>query len=110
MSSACIGWSIVSRLTPACQYGSRPEVAIIVDRHVAPMETSSPLGVVSTLWQATQFSDGVNSDSGCGFAATGRVCCAPGAALKNAISQIAETNRSEEHTSELQSRLHLVCR
>src|SRR2546429_4090900 len=26
------------------------------------------------------------------------------------ISGVAETNRSEEHTSELQSRLHLVCR
>src|SRR5205814_3945011 len=92
--------SIVSRLTPACQYGSRPEFAIIVDRHDAPIETSSPLGVVSTLWQATQFSDGVKSDSACGLVAAGTglvpgsggACCARGTATKNASSQMIEAS------------------
>ena len=47
--AACVGWSIVSRRTPACQYGSRAELAIIVERHDAPIETSSPLGVTRLL-------------------------------------------------------------
>src|SRR3989449_4909762 len=32
------------------------------------------------------------------------------ASLRKALTKIGITNRSEEHTSELQSRLHLVCR
>src|SRR2546430_12689921 len=36
----------------------------------------------------------IYSDSGCAIAASGRVCCAPGAAVKNAISQIAEASGS----------------
>src|SRR2546422_5862050 len=31
-------------------------------------------------------------------------------AVTNTAAKLAEANRSEEHTSELQSRLHLVCR
>jgi len=50
------------RRTLACQYGSREEFAIIVDRQVDPIETSSPLGASRLLWQATQLADGVNSD------------------------------------------------
>src|SRR6185436_7973179 len=42
ISAAWAGWSMVSRLTPACQYGSRAELAIIVDRQLEPIETSSP--------------------------------------------------------------------
>ena len=34
IAAACCGWSIVSRRTAACQYGSRAELAIIVARHV----------------------------------------------------------------------------
>ena len=44
IAAECVGWSIVSRRTAACQYGSRAELAIIVDRQVAPIETSSPAG------------------------------------------------------------------
>src|SRR3989449_5257835 len=33
-----------------------------------------------------------------------------GLVTKNSILLVEYTNRSEEHTSELQSRLHLVCR
>ena len=58
----CVGWSIVSRRTAACQYGSRAELAIIVERQVAPIETSSPAGVRRLLWQATQFSECVKSE------------------------------------------------
>ena len=61
---------MISRRTPACQYGSRAEFAIIVDRHVAPIDTSSPVGVISVLWQATQFSECVKSD----MASCGRRC------------------------------------
>ena len=54
MAAAASGWSIVSRRTAACQYGSRAELAIIEARQSNPMETSSPVGVVSPLWQARQ--------------------------------------------------------
>jgi hypothetical protein len=68
MAAACFGWSIVSRRTPACQYGSRAEFAIIVERHVAPIDTSSPDGAVSPLWHATQLSEWENSvKSACAF-------------------------------------------
>ena len=56
------GWSIVSRRTLACQYGSRAEFAIIVDRQVAPIDTSSPEGATRALWHATQFSEWVKSE------------------------------------------------
>ena len=52
-----LGWSIVSRRTAACQYGSRAEFAIIDARHDTPIDTSSPVGVVSPLWHATQSCD-----------------------------------------------------
>src|SRR4051812_36391642 len=94
---------MVSRRTPACQYGSRAEFAIIVERHDAPIETSSPSAVVSRLWHATQFSDVVNSVSGlCGSGPgggvtngpTGGATCAFGAAYRNAIIQIADASGS----------------
>jgi hypothetical protein len=34
---------------------------MIVDRHAAPIETSSPAGVDRLLWQAMQFSEWANS-------------------------------------------------
>jgi hypothetical protein len=49
MSAWCDGWSIDSRRTDAIQYGSRPELAIIDDRHEIPIDTSSPDGVVRPL-------------------------------------------------------------
>src|SRR5687768_17950188 len=36
--------------------------------------------------------------------------CASESALNNLMRESLQWNRSEEHTSELQSRLHLVCR
>src|SRR2546429_5984683 len=45
------------------------------------------------------------------FSPTTLVCPQPNAAKINAIHQAVDgLSRSEEHTSELQSRLHLVCR
>src|SRR2546422_3716612 len=48
------------------------------------------------------------------FAAFARACPADGSAPRQsaraACAQILPSRRSEEHTSELQSRLHLVCR
>jgi hypothetical protein len=49
MSADRFAWSIVSRRTAACQYGSLAEFAIIVERHVAPMDTSSPDADMSVL-------------------------------------------------------------
>src|SRR6188508_1007514 len=53
-------WSIVSRRMLASTYGTRPAFAIIVPRHEAPIETSSPLEVTRLLWQATHSLDGAN--------------------------------------------------
>jgi hypothetical protein len=81
ISALTLGWSIVSRLTAACQYGSRAELAIIDARHDAPIETSSPDGVIKPLWQATQLSAVWNrsgawpATGGCAGVA-GAVCCA----------------------------------
>src|SRR2546422_5930473 len=36
--------------------------------------------------------------------------CSPGAVNPTLMLKVLKTKRSEEHTSELQSRLHLVCR
>ena len=58
---AAAGWSIVSRRTAACQYGSREEFAIIDARQDTPIDTSSPDGVVSPLWHARQSCDVRNS-------------------------------------------------
>jgi hypothetical protein len=63
MAAAAVGWSIVSRRTPACQYGSRAELAIMDDRQAKPMETSSPVGATSWLWQPMQRSAVRNSES-----------------------------------------------
>src|ERR1700674_247321 len=50
-SIACFdsGWSIDSRRTRPCQYGSRDEVGRVLARRWTPMETSSPELVVSPL-------------------------------------------------------------
>lgn len=56
---------MISRRTAACQYGSREEFAIIEARHDTPMETSSPAGVVSPLWQAPHSWDVANMVPGC---------------------------------------------
>src|SRR2546429_5348051 len=46
-----------------------------------------------------------------GSAASPRHCPPSAAAMPEMLSSMeADSNRSEEHTSELQSRLHLVCR
>ena len=58
---------MVSRRTPACQYGSRAELAIIEARQLAPIEASSPDGAIRLLWQAMQFSECENSERS-GFA------------------------------------------
>ena len=48
----------------------------MVDRHVDPIDTSSPVGVTRLLWQATQFSECVNSvRSRCGFEARDAAGC-----------------------------------
>src|SRR6476646_5189538 len=54
-------WSIASRLTLACQYGSRDEFAIMLARQSKPMDTSSPDAVTRPLWHATHRSDVRNS-------------------------------------------------
>ena len=48
---------MISRRTPAIQYGSRAALAIMLVRQLKPMEMSSPVGVVMPLWQATQRSE-----------------------------------------------------
>src|SRR6187549_1342491 len=60
MSAAFDGWSIVSRRTLACQYGSLAELAIIVPRQFAPIDTSSPAGDTRLLWQAMQSVESAN--------------------------------------------------
>ncbi len=65
MSSAASGWSIVSRLTDACQYGSRAEFAIIVARQLTPIDTSSPDDSVRLLWQAMHSCDVTKSGPAC---------------------------------------------
>jgi hypothetical protein len=42
IAAPCVGWSSVSRRTPACQYGSRAEFAIMVELQSKPIEMSSP--------------------------------------------------------------------
>ena len=49
MTARMPGWSITSRRTPACQYGSRAELAMIDPRHDVPIDMSSPLGVTRPL-------------------------------------------------------------
>ena len=53
---------MISRRTAACQYGSRAECAIIDACQAAPIETSSPDGVVNPLWQARQSAPTANDD------------------------------------------------
>src|SRR4051812_15208475 len=48
---------MVSRRTLAWKYGSRAELAMIVERHALPIDTSSPDDVLSPLWQATHSSE-----------------------------------------------------
>jgi hypothetical protein len=45
---AC-GCSVISRRTPACQYGSRAELAIIDARQCGANDTSSPDGVMRSV-------------------------------------------------------------
>jgi hypothetical protein len=49
MAAADSGWSLTSRRTPACQYGSRDALAIMDGRHSVPIEMSSPDGAVRPL-------------------------------------------------------------
>ena len=49
IAACACGWSVTSRRTPACQYGSRAACAIIDARHIVPNDTSSPLAVVRPL-------------------------------------------------------------
>src|SRR6476646_9509580 len=48
---------MVSRRTPACQYGSRAEFAMIEARQLAPIDTSSPDGAMRLLWHGMQLPD-----------------------------------------------------
>src|SRR5260370_17011407 len=57
MARGAPGLWIDPRRTLACQYGSRDELAIMLDRHSVPMETSSPDGVIRPTWQARQRSE-----------------------------------------------------
>ena len=61
MTGDASGWSAISRLTAACQYGSRAALAMIDARQANPMETSSPTAVVMPLWHARQRADVANS-------------------------------------------------
>src|SRR2546422_8441682 len=66
----------------------------------------------STLFPyTTLFRSGVSTASGT-YKVTGLVQWeeAPGSPVAGTIDKIGDGTRSEEHTSELQSRLHLVCR
>src|SRR6202021_2802328 len=67
MTTLDSGWSSVSRRTLACQYGSREEFAIMLDRQSSPMEKSSPAFVFMPLWHATQRSEVRNSGVDDGF-------------------------------------------
>src|SRR6266550_425446 len=53
--------SMLSRRTPASQYGSRADFAIIVGRQENPIEMSSPPAVERRLWQAKQRWEGWNN-------------------------------------------------
>ncbi len=66
---------MISRRTAACQYGSRAECAIIDACQAAPIETSSPDGVVNPLWQARQSAPTANDDGDVGGA------CGPASGL-----------------------------
>src|SRR6187401_2619107 len=90
MAAALVGWSRVSRRTLACQYGSRAELAIIVDRHDVPIETSSPVGATRLLWHATQLSECAKSGTfACGLAGAGPLAGA--ADWAPGIASITET-------------------
>src|SRR4051794_10369942 len=58
-------WSIDSRLTLACQYGSRDEFAIMLARQSTAIDTSWPVAVRRPLWHAIHRSEVWN----CGGAA-----------------------------------------
>src|SRR5260370_13265250 len=57
MARGAPGLWIDPRRTLACQYGSRDELAIMLDRHSVPMETSCPDAVIRPTWQARQRSE-----------------------------------------------------
>src|SRR5437867_735918 len=86
MSARDSGWSIDSRRTLPCQYGSREEFAIIPERQSNPMEISSPEDVLRPLWHARQRSEVSNFRSSPG-------CCA----LISAGTVIMRPARSNKH-------------
>src|SRR2546422_7828554 len=80
---------MVARLAPA-GVGSRGAVTLVVCRSISPSLANVPLA--GAAW--------MSGSSFCG--GSGPAVCRH--------APIATHRRSEEHTSELQSRLHLVCR
>src|SRR5438445_7745449 len=100
MSARYSGWSIDSRRTLPCQYGSREEFAIIPERQSNPMEISSPEDVLRPLWHARQRSDVWNFRSSPG-------CCA----LISAGAVIMRPARSNKHRTRFDiTNLQSTCR
>src|SRR2546422_3480277 len=63
----------------------------------------------STLFPYTTLFRSTLGDSGC-LIGTGILICRALSSADAKVNHIGLSDRSEEHTSELQSRLHLVCR
>ncbi len=93
ISSEDSGWSITSRRTPACQYGSRDELAMMDARHSTPIEMSSPAGVTSWLWHAMHWSPVRNTGGSARPAASSAKRAARGAAVSSSSAAKAPTTR-----------------
>src|SRR2546422_2989887 len=91
--------------------------ALLVTSYAAPQRTTDPPACAAranglTLGFAGQFA-GVSQDDHKSNVWSGRVSGSMSGGLVvtlEPLGSLMETARSEEHTSELQSRLHLVCR
>src|SRR5205085_12345890 len=89
------------RRTLACQYGSRAELAMMLDRQSKPIETSWPKGVVNPLWQARQRSevwnatfesfcelDSLISTRGNPSSANATISCQAGLPINNSLTNL----------------------
>ncbi len=95
IAAAAPGCSVISRRTPACQYGSRAALAIIEARHAMPIDASAPLGVTRPLWQAWHRSE-VSNVRAAGLAVPAAPCW-PVTGTVSARSVTEATAAQESH-------------